>query len=505
MRVDGRAYVRRAAKAHGWRLSAPDVSYATASTLLGETDLGMTWNDPKDLVLTKPRPLVSVRAGGAGFVGVELRGFEPRTFSLRTRRATTCATAPRCPSCDRNHNIRDASPARTQSCPEIESAPTLAGMPAADHPTQTGEPLRDQTASSVPPLMRAASEWAWRLLIVGAALIGFLFLLGFLSEVVVPLVVGVLLAALLSSVHRWLSRHMPRGAAAGLTVVGTLIVIAALLTLVGSQISGGFGQMSVQVSDGIVQIRDWIRTTFDITDTQFDQYVDDIKHFLSNANLGSSFARAGVTAGHFVAGTFIALFSLFFFLYDGPHIWAWVVQLFPRAARDRVDSSGAVAWGQLSAYTRATVLVAAVDAVGITAGALVLRVPFALAIGVLVFLLSFIPIVGALLSGAVAVLIALVAHGPVTALIMLAVVIGVQQVESHVLQPFILGRSVRIHPLGVILAIATGAILAGIVGTLVAVPTLAVVKAVAQHLFAGPVEPEVPPGASDEPDVSLAQ
>jgi predicted PurR-regulated permease PerM len=110
-------------------------------------------------------------------------------------------------------------------------------------------------------------------------------------------------------------------------------------------------------------------------------------------------------------------------------------------------------------------------------------VPFALAIGVLVFLLSFIPIVGALLSGAVAVLIALVAHGPVTALIMLAVVVGVQQLESHVLQPFILGRSVRVHPVAVIAAIATGAILAGIVGTLVAVPVLAIVKAVANHLF----------------------
>ena len=132
----------------------------------------------------------------------------------------------------------------------------------------------------------------------------------------------------------------------------------------------------------------------------------------------------------------------------------------------------------------ATVLVAAVDAVGITAGALILRVPFALAIGVLVFLLSFIPIVGALLSGAVAVLIALVAQGPVTALIMLAVVIGVQQVlESHILQPFILGRSVRIHPLAIIAAIATGAILAGIVGTLVAVPIAAVVKSVAENLF----------------------
>ncbi|MEO7236341.1 MAG: AI-2E family transporter [Lapillicoccus sp.] len=346
-------------------------------------------------------------------------------------------------------------------------------------PPQPGAPR----PSSVPPLVRAASEWSWRLLLIAVGLIAFLYLMGFLSEVVIPLVVGVLLTALLSSIHQRLSRVMPRGAAAGVTVLGTIVVIAALLTLVATQISGGFDSMSEQVGTGIAQIRDWIRTTLGITDTQFGEYLDELKAYLSSANLGSSLSKAGVTAGHFVAGTFIALFSLFFFLYDGPRIWGWVVQLFPRVARERVDSSGGVAWSQLTAYTRATVLVAAVDAVGITAGALILRVPFALAIGVLVFLLSFIPIVGALLSGAVAVLIALVAHGPVTALIMLAVVIGVQQLESHVLQPFILGRSVRIHPLGVILAIATGAILAGIVGTLVAVPILAVVKAMAEHLF----------------------
>ena len=150
---------------------------------------------------------------------------------------------------------------------------------------------------------------------------------------------------------------------------------------------------------------------------------------------------------------------------------------------------------------RATLLVAAVDAVGITLGAVVLRVPFAPAIGVLVFLLSFIPIVGALLSGAVAVVLALVAHGPVTAAIMLGVVIVVQQLEAHVLQPFILGRSVRIHPLGVILAIATGAVLAGIVGTLVAVPTLAVVNAVWRHLVSDDAATDSDAHRGEEPAV----
>ncbi len=345
--------------------------------------------------------------------------------------------------------------------------------------------------SPVPPAVRAATEWAWRLLLLGAGVIAVIYLLGFLSEVVIPIVVAVLLAALLTSVHRRLSSRMPRGAAAGLTVLGTIFVIAGLLTLVGTQISGGFGDMVQQAGTGVNQIRDWLRTTFKITDTQFDGYVDQLQQALtSNADVRRSATKAGITATHGAAGLFISLFTLFFFLYDGPRIWAWVVRLFPRSARARIDSSGAVAWHQLSAYVRATVIVAFVDAVGITLGAVVLRVPFPLAIGVLVFLFSFIPIVGALLSGAVAVLLALVAHGPVTALIMLGVVVLVQQLESHILQPFILGRSVKIHPLGVIFAIAIGAILAGIVGTLVAVPTLAVVNAVWRHLLSGgdPVE-----------------
>jgi len=417
---------------------------------------------------------------------VELRGFEPRTFSLRTRRATNCATAP---WCDGNFNI-SVTPARNQlwgaGCRYV-------GGDGTPYPL-----LMSHETSPVPPAVRAASEWAWRLLLLAAGLIALIYLLGFLSEIVIPIVVAVLLAALLTSVHRRLSSRIARGAAAGLTVLGTIVVIAGLLTLVGTQISGGFGDMVQQAGTGVSQIRDWLRTNFKITDTQFNGYVDHLQQALtSNADVRKSATKAGITATHGAAGLFISLFTLFFFLYDGPRIWAWVVRLFPRSARAQIDSSGAVAWHQLSAYVRATVIVAFVDAVGITLGAVILRVPFPLAIGVLVFLFSFIPIVGALLSGAVAVLLALVAHGPATAVIMLGVVVVVQQLEAHILQPFILGRSVKIHPLGVIFAIATGAILAGIVGTLVAVPTLAVVNAVWRHLLSEPDPTDY--GIGDEP------
>ncbi|MGI8718629.1 MAG: AI-2E family transporter [Lapillicoccus sp.] len=359
-------------------------------------------------------------------------------------------------------------------------------------------------SSPVPPAVRAASEWAWRLLLIATAVGLLFFALSHLSEVVIPIVVATLLAALLAPVHRRLRSMVPSGAAAGLTVLATVIVIGGLLTLVASQFTGGFADMAQQVGGGIAQIRDWLRTTFRISDTQFTEYVDQLKETVtSSGDLRSAATKAGLTATHAVAGMFISLFALFFFLYEGQVIWGWVVRLFPRSARRRVDSSGHIAWGQLTSFVRATIIVAFVDALGITLGAVVLRVPFAGAIGVLVFLGAFIPIVGALLSGSVAVLLALVANGPVSALLMLGVVVLVQQIESHVLQPFLLGRAVRVHPLAVILAIATGVILAGIVGALVAVPAAAVLNAVGRHLLADEVaeadQPTEDPQA-DEPD-----
>ncbi|MEO7129834.1 MAG: AI-2E family transporter, partial [Dermatophilaceae bacterium] len=308
--------------------------------------------------------------------------------------------------------------------------------------TQNDQP---SAPSSVPPAVRAASEWSLRLLLIAAAVLVGVIVLRTFSEIIVPIAIATLLAAMLMPITVRLSRWMSRGAAAGLTLVGVIVAMGGMLTVVGTQFSSGFSELTNQLATGIEQVRDWIRLTFKITDSQFDGYWDSLKNSVGNSgNLGDTAASVGLTATHFVAGLFIALFALFFFLYEGKRIWTWLVHLFPRAARERVDSSGAIAWHQLSAFVRATIIVAAVDAIGIGVGAAILNVPFALAIGVLVFIFSFIPIVGALLSGAVAVLLALVSHGPGVALIMLAVVIAVQQLESHVLQPFLLGRAVSV-------------------------------------------------------------
>jgi len=388
-----------------------------------------------------------------------------------------------------------------------EPSGTPSGMPSdATVPVRThddGDALRTDArsetadlpgivAAAVPPGIRVASEWAWRLLLIGAAIYLLSLAVRSVSEIVVPVAIAILLTALLRPVANWLHHRMKPGAAAGITLLGTILLIGALFTLVGTQFSSGFSDLTSQVATGLERIRDWVRTSFHITDAQFDEYFNTIRDKVSESgNLGDTATSVGLTATHFIAGLFIALFSLFFFLYEGPRIWSWIVRLFPRATRPRVNSSGIIAWHQLSAFVRATMIVAFVDAVGISVGAAILKVPFAFAIGVLVFILAFIPIVGALLSGAVAVLLALVAHGPGVALIMLAVVIGVQQLESHVLQPFLLGKAVSVHPLAVILAIATGSIIAGIVGALVAVPFAAVLNAVGKHLFSDESEGEL--------------
>ena len=353
---------------------------------------------------------------------------------------------------------------------------------------------------AVPRGIRTASEWAWRALVIGAALVAVLYLTGLLSEVVIPILVAMLLAALLQPIFNALARVIPRGAAAGITVFGTLAVVFGMLSFVGTQLTSQITDIGTKVTDGMDQIRQWLNTTFGITDNQLESYIGKLRDWVSSGNLTDTAASAGLTATHIVAGFFLAMFSLYFFLYDGPLVWGWVVRLFPRTARERVHSSGLIAWTQLSAFTRATLIVAAVDAAGIGIGAAILGVPFASGIALLVFFGAFIPVVGAAVSGAVAVLLALVALGPIQALIMLGIILAVQQIEAHLLQPILVGRVMKIHPLAILLGIATGVILAGIVGGLIAVPTVAVLNAVGHHLLDGPQsEDDSPPGRAKTP------
>jgi putative heme transporter len=350
-------------------------------------------------------------------------------------------------------------------------------------------------SSPIPRGVDVAAAWSWRFLVIVVATGVLGWLVSYLRVVVIPVIVALLLAALLASaVKRLHHGRLGRGPATGIVVVGSLLFLGALLTLIGQQIIDGFSDLSEQVVRGLQQIERWVKTgPLNLSDAQISSLLNQAQETITSSNeqIVSSATTLGTALGQIVAGFFIVLFALIFFLYDGERIWSFLVRLFPQHSRERVDSSGRVAWTSLTSFVRATVIVALVDALGITLAALLLGVPLAAPIGVLVFLGSFVPIVGALVSGFVAVIVALVAQGPVVALLMLGAVLLVQQLESHILQPFLLGRAVSVHPLAVVLGVSAGVLVAGIVGALVAVPLIASLNAMVRHLTAAG-EPEVP-------------
>lgn len=340
--------------------------------------------------------------------------------------------------------------------------------------------------AEVPWAYDLAAAWAWRFLVIVLAG-GVIYLaLDYFSVIAFPLVIALFLAALSAPVVSGLQRiGVPPKVGSLLVVLGGLSIVTLALIFVGTQVADGVGQLSDKVVDGLEEIRTWLQTgPLNASDSQIDGWIESAQNFIGTQgeDLAGRLSAVSATVGHIVAGFFIVLFAMYFFLADGHMIWAWIVRMFPRAARSRVDESGRVAWQSLTMFVRATVLVAAVDAIGIMIIAAILNVPLVGAIGVLVFLGSFVPLIGAFASGTVAVLVALVAHGPVVALLMLAGVVLVQQVEAHILQPFLMGRFISVHPLGVILAIAAGVIVAGAAGALVAVPMVAALNAVIQYL-----------------------
>ncbi|CAN5464495.1 hypothetical protein BH09ACT12_BH09ACT12_25740 [soil metagenome] len=344
------------------------------------------------------------------------------------------------------------------------------------------------TRAQVPWGIDLAAAWSWRLIVIGILGYAILQLIGYFSIVTLPLAIALLISALVSPVVHLLQRlGAPRSLSAILVVISVIAFIALLLTFAGQQIASGAQDLADSTVKGLEDIRTWLKDgPLNASDSQIDDVIaqaqDTITEQTADTDYVGRISEVGTAVTHVFAGLFIVLFATYFFLADGDRIWSWIVRLTPRAARHRVDSSGRVAWISLTQFVRATVIVAAVDAIGIGIGAAVLQVPFVLAIGVLVFLGAFVPLIGATVAGTVAVLVALVDQGPITALIMLGVVIGVQQVEAHLLQPFLMGRWVSIHPLAVIIAIAGGVLVAGVSGALVAVPLAAAMNAVAVHL-----------------------
>ncbi|MEU2226330.1 AI-2E family transporter [Streptomyces sp. NPDC018347] len=374
-------------------------------------------------------------------------------------------------------------------------APAAVPEPAGRPATAAAPPVRRSAAPSgrrpdpaeaVPWGVRVAAEAGWRLLVLAGTVWVLMRVISAIQLVVFAFVIALLVTALLQpTVARLTRRGVPRGPATALTAISGFVVIGLMGWFVTWQVVENIDTLSTQIQSGIDDLRNWLlKSPFHVTDKQINQIAKNLREAIgANADQITSAGLEGVQViVEALTGILLVFFSTLFLLYDGRRIWQWFLKLVPAAAREGVAGAGPRAWRTLTAYVRGTVLVALIDAIFIGIGIYFLDVPMAVPLAVFIFLFSFIPLVGAVASGALAVIVALVTQGVFTALMTLVVVLAVQQIEGHVLQPFILGRAVRVHPLAVVLTVAAGGMVAGIGGAVVAVPLVAVTNTVVGYL-----------------------
>ncbi|MGW0827465.1 AI-2E family transporter [Streptomyces sp. NPDC002845] len=404
--------------------------------------------------------------GWLGRVGAGLTGWGKR---LEARRARAEAQ-------DDDH---DEPPA-----PAEEQAPSAPSPSAPPAPVAT----RSDPVEAVPWGVRVAAEAGWRLLVLAGTVWVLMRVISAVQLIVLSFAAALLITALLQPTVARLTRHgIPRGLATALTAILGFVVIGLMGWFVTWQVMENIDNLSDQIQDGIDELRRWLLDSpFHVTEDQINDIARNLREAISdNTDAITSAGLEGVTViVEALAGILLTMFSTLFLLYDGKRIWEWTLKLVPAAARPGVAGAGPRAWRTLTAYVRGTVVVALIDAIFIGLGIYFLDVPMAVPLAVFIFLFAFIPLVGAVVSGALAVVVALVTQGVFTAVMTLVVVLAVQQIEGHILQPFILGRAVRIHPLAVVLAVAAGGLVAGIGGAVVAVPLVAVTNTVVGYLRA---------------------
>ncbi|MBB2988820.1 putative PurR-regulated permease PerM [Mycolicibacterium iranicum] len=358
---------------------------------------------------------------------------------------------------------------------------------------------------SVSPMVRRAAAWSWRLLVIFAAVLTVLWLMLRLEILVVPVALATIIAALLMPVVDFLDRRgAPRGGAVALVLLTGFALFGGLLAFVVTQFVEGAPDLVGQVSTSIEGVGRWLTDgPLQVSDQQINQARDTaIEALQSNQEkLTSGALSTAGTLTEILTGALLVFFTLIFLLHGGRNIFGFITKIFPSHVRGRVRDAGRAGFRSLIGYVRATFLVAAVDAIGIGVGLAIMGVPLALPLASLVFMGAFVPLVGAVVTGFVAVIVALIAKGWIYALITFGLIIAVQQLEGHVLQPLVMGRAVAIHPLAIVLVIAGGGVLAGIVGALLAVPALAFLNSAIRVLTAD--DPQAEEEAMEAEDEAL--
>ena len=385
----------------------------------------------------------------------------------------------------------------TPAEPAARAAPA---DPAAEHdePPQPGQPAAARRAPDpndpVPPWLRSGAAIAWRLLAIVAAIAVAVYALAYLRVVVLPVIVALLVSTVLRPPVRWLTRHrFSDGAAAATVILGALALVASLLTMAGAAIGRQFSDLADSIQDGVREAGDALaEPPFNLSKDDIEDRIDQAIEQLSDSSseLTGGALHGAVLVGEVITGLIITLLLLFFFLKDGPGIWRWVVATFGGRQRTRLDEIARRSYTALSGYVRGLALVGVADATMIGAGLVILGVPLVGPLMLLTFIGAFLPLIGAFTAGLAAVLIALVSGGVVTALIVFALVVAVQQIEGHVLYPLIMGQAINVHPIAVILALATGGITAGIVGIFLSVPIVTVLAVVLGYVRESREQPE---------------
>jgi predicted PurR-regulated permease PerM len=360
-------------------------------------------------------------------------------------------------------------------------APQAAAGPAKPALAQPppGQPAQPHPDTQVPRLLQQTAAWSWRLLLTALVIYLAFRLAVQLRLVILPLIAAMLLTALLQPLASWLRRRgfSPMLATWSMLLLA-LIVIAGAIALITNQIADQYPVLFSEVQHTVNQILHSLAgPPFHVHSARLHTLTRNILNYISQHKsvVAGTVLTGGKYLTEFLAGLVLTLFISFFLLKDGDRIWAWLISGMKPRARRRVHNAGAQSWRALVNYMRGTIVVAAIHAVLLGLALWLLGVPLLVPLVVLVFIAAFVPILGILVAGGLAILVALATKGWVAAVILLAVLIVENQIEGHLLQPLVVGRIIRLHPLAIILVLAVGAIIAGIPGAIIAVPVAAVI------------------------------
>lgn len=360
-------------------------------------------------------------------------------------------------------------------------------------------------AQALPGWYRTTAAASWRFLAIVGAVAAVIYSLVVLRVVVLPIIVALLASTLLMPVVRWLrGRGLPDSLAAAVAMVAAVIVIAAIATAVAPSISDQFGDLRPRAEQGIREASDVLADPpFNVSQRELDDTVDNgITRLRENSGpLARGVQSGAVLLGEIVTGLIIAVLLTFFLLKDGERMWGFLLTLVSSRRRADAHEIGTRVYAALAGYVRGIALVGLVDAVLIGLALLIIGVPLVVPIMVITFFAAFVPLIGAFVAGLVAVLIALVAGGVVDALLVLGAIVLVQQIEGHVLYPVLMSRTVHLHPAVIVVALAVGGVLAGIVGVFLAVPIAGIVSVVLEYARGAPA-PESPLSRSEPPAAS---